>query len=290
MLDLWTSPLASSPPPSPPDPENHPDPSLSVTPIELLPSSSHDQNPQHLSHENENTLIEAEEGVRNEFDCVSSEDTEMQWEPVLTPTPSPDAARFKRLHNEILRLREHKHALKAKYHELGDIINETQERLNKRETRRQDLKEITQELAVAQRFLTTADSISQAEVVRALEALNEEIFQLTSILADKVQVDTQQYLPGQADAEFRGQIPRWMLGKESFLDVVAPRKLEDSLAIQIGWQAILSGCCRWWIASWDYSDEDLSLMYEGIASERKFIASFSRSGIAKIYAYDDKTN
>ncbi|KAJ3568181.1 hypothetical protein NP233_g5881 [Leucocoprinus birnbaumii] len=92
--------------------------------------------------------------------------------------------------------------------ELDDEIQEMRGKLERRNIQRKELKGITEELAVAQRFLSTADSLSQAEVVRAMEALNEEIFQLTSIAADKIQIQDQQYpteeeLDAEVDPRYR---------------------------------------------------------------------------------------
>ncbi|KAF5356747.1 hypothetical protein D9756_006682 [Leucocoprinus leucothites] len=154
--------------------------------------------------------------------------------------------------------------------ELEENIKETRMRLRRRETQRENLKGITEELAVAQRFLSTADSLSQAEVVRAMEALNEEILQLTSIAADKVQVEKRQLPPDSERAKLRSQIPEWVLGP-AFTDEVTLRKLDDVLAIQIGWQAIIVSQCSGLIHSWNFEDEniseDMDTMYKRIWSQ-----------------------
>jgi hypothetical protein len=61
-----------------------------------------------------------------------------------------------------------------------EIVN-LEKRIEERGNRQDEPERITKELAVVQRFLSTANSLSQAEVVRALEALNKKIFWLTSI-------------------------------------------------------------------------------------------------------------
>ncbi|KAF5354847.1 hypothetical protein D9756_005588 [Leucocoprinus leucothites] len=173
-----------------------------------------------------------------------------QSEPVSDPE-------LEQLQDEISCLYQIENELMERQKKLEDDIEETQMRLKRRETQREDLKEITEELAVAQRFLSTADSLSQAEVVRAMEALNEEIFQLTSIAADKVQVKNQR-LPSDGEmAKLRRQIPEWVLGP-AFMDEVTLRKLDDALAIQIGWQAILAARCSRLIRSWHFDDENVN--------------------------------
>ncbi|KXN92815.1 hypothetical protein AN958_05792 [Leucoagaricus sp. SymC.cos] len=115
--------------------------------------------------------------------------------------------------------------------------------------RREELKleQVTKELALAQRFLSTVDTVSEADVVRALEALNEEIFQLTSVVADEIQLEEAEPLSPDRLETLRSRITA--LGPV-FLDEVRDKHLENSLAIQIGWQAILVHWCSEIIDAW----------------------------------------
>lgn len=160
---------------------------------------------------------------------------------------------------------------------LESEIEQLQQKFTERERRRNngELKKLTKELAVAQRFLSTADSLSQAEVVRALEALNEEIFQLTSICADMIQVERKQFLDEKHRAHAH-QLLAPYLG-QGFLDTVVPMELEDSLAMQIGWQGILAMWCSDLIQAWVVEDsgaggtlnKDMRKIHEGVTSHSK---------------------
>lgn len=145
----------------------------------------------------------------------------------------------------------------------------------KQEIRAQDYERITKELAVAQKFLSTADSLSQTDVVRAAEDINEEIFQLTSILADKIQLADKR-LNAELQARFRGKISA--LGP-AFLDGIIPLQLDDPLAIQIGWQAILANWCCHIIKTWVLKDLDqeginkvINDVYQGILKQSKYFS------------------
>ncbi|KAF9444308.1 hypothetical protein P691DRAFT_350392 [Macrolepiota fuliginosa MF-IS2] len=182
----------------------------------------------------------------------------------------PDPA-LEGLENEVKRLEEVGRDIRRTTQELEDDIQKTKQRLTVREERRkqEELKRITNELAIAQRFLSTADSMSQAEVIRAMEALNEEIFQLTSIVADMVQVERQEFQPEERHRRFRERVS-WL--GPPFLDIVMAKKLDDALAIQIGWQACLSVWCCTIIQAWVAEDPESGLskgfrdIYGGIIS------------------------
>jgi len=187
-------------------------------------------------------------------------DPELALDPVL-----------EKLQNEILQLTQHKHRLMEKYKELDREIAEASNRMEKRMIQRADLKEITGELAVSQRFLSTADSLSEAEIIRDMEALNEEIFQLAAIAADKIHLHEQCYLTDEESAKYRERIDH-ILSPE-FMELVVSKKLQDTLAIQMGWQAILTRLCSSIIRKWDfknsYAGEDIRRMYKHIRSQSK---------------------
>jgi len=187
-------------------------------------------------------------------------DSELALDPIL-----------EKLQNEILQLHQHEHALMERYQELHQEITETRKRREKRKIQRTNLKKITSELAVSQRFLSTADSLSEAEIIRDMEALNEEIFQLAAIAADKIHLHEQHYLTDEESAKYREQIDH-ILSPES-MELVVFKKLQDTLAIQMGWQAILTRLCSVIIQKWDlensYFDKDIRYMYRDIRSQSK---------------------
>ena len=173
------------------------------------------------------------------------------------------------LRNEILQLTRHEHRLKEKDQELDREIAETSNRMEKRIIQRADLKKITDELAVSQRFLSMADSLSEAEIIRDMEALNEEIFQLAAIAADKIHLHEQRYLTDEESAKYRERIDD-ILSPE-FMELVVSKKLQDTLAIQMGWQAILTRSCSGIIRKWDFKNggEGIRRMYRHIRSQSK---------------------
>jgi hypothetical protein len=179
------------------------------------------------------------------------------------------------LEADIRDLREARQELATRYSEIKFEITSVKDRLGVREARRRELEEITGELDIAQRFLCTADGLSQTEVVRATESLNEEIFQLTSIVADQLPVKGRN-LP---DVDFRRLIlERSILLKmmDPYSKIIIPLSLDDPLAIQIGWQTILVRVCFDIITAWEIEDffcgradlnSALQATYQGIQSE-----------------------
>lgn len=180
---------------------------------------------------------------------------------------------------EVQRLREVDSELQARSVELEKEIKRMERKLQDRENQREGLKDVTKQLAVAQRFLSTADSLSQAEAVRAMEALNEEIFQLTSIVADRVQIEEKKRLSNEEEVAILEHSPL-LSGLRAFLDIVVPKQLEDTLAIQIGWQAILVPWCSDIIQAWVVEDlshgrgvnSGMQTMYQAILSESERVS------------------
>jgi hypothetical protein len=129
--------------------------------------------------------------------------------------------------------------------ELREEISHLDKKLKDRESQRRVFKETSKELGLAQKFLCTADSLSQGEAVREMERLNDEILQLTSIMAYEYLQIGEKRLPtreGQAILLNRSPLLR-KLGK--CLDMIMAENLSDTSAMQIGWQTIL--------AHWSYN-------------------------------------
>lgn len=186
--------------------------------------------------------------------------------------PDPELGQ---LENELQELRGTEKALNESFEGLEEAIETMEQKLSKREGQREELERITKELAIAQKFLSTADSLSQAEIVRAMESLNEEIFQLTSILAEKVQVTQRQLQDPERLKMFRQRVLAFG-ALAPFLEVVENKHLDDVTAIQIGWQAILVHWCSELIRAWVVGDSDTGELnkmfgdiYKGIISECK---------------------
>jgi len=200
-----------------------------------------------------------------------------RWKQLKDSDPKPDP-KLEKLQNEILQLHQLEHGLMERYRELDQEITETKQRLKRRRAQRVDLKKITGELAVAQRFLSTADSLSEAEVIRDMEALNEEIFQLAAIAADKVQVQEQCFPTDEESTRYKEKIDH-ILGPE-FIELVVTKKLQDVLAIQMGWQAILTHLCSYMIQVWYFKDrcvdQDISRMYRNMRSQSEAYYAFPK--------------
>ncbi|XP_006460482.1 hypothetical protein AGABI2DRAFT_192179, partial [Agaricus bisporus var. bisporus H97] len=195
--------------------------------------------------------------------------------------PMPPLRSITQLESDVQDLRNARNELEARRSEIHVEIRAVKDRLDERDLRRQELKRITEELNIAQRFLSTADGLSQTEVVRAMESLNEEIFQLTSIVADQLSVKERR-IPDSRFAKSilkRSPLLRTM---DPYFEIVMSISIDDPLAIQIGWQAILVQACSNIISAWEVEDlfcgtgelhDTLQNMYKGIQSENDHAVS-----------------
>lgn len=164
---------------------------------------------------------------------------------------------------------------KSESRELRKEISHLDKKLKDREGQRRKLREISKELELAQKFLSTADSLSQADAVREMERLNEEILQLTSIMAYEYLQIGEKKLPtkkGQGFLLRRSPLIRKLGGS---LDLIMAENLVDTSAIQIGWQSILvHWCCNliqeWVLEHMDFDFDSCFLnMYQYISSKSK---------------------
>ncbi|EKM81361.1 hypothetical protein AGABI1DRAFT_113016 [Agaricus bisporus var. burnettii JB137-S8] len=139
---------------------------------------------------------------------------------------------------------------KSESRELRKEISHLDKKLKDRESQRRKLREISKELELAQKFLSTADSLSQADAVREMERLNEEILQLTSIMAYEYLQIGEKKLPtkkGQGILLRRSPLIRNLGGS---INLIMAENLVDTSAIQIGWQSILVNWCSNLIQEW----------------------------------------
>ncbi|KAF7782861.1 hypothetical protein Agabi119p4_2237 [Agaricus bisporus var. burnettii] len=195
--------------------------------------------------------------------------------------PVPSHRSIIQLESDVQDLRNARKELDARYSEIQFEIRAVKDRLDERDLRRQELKGITEELNIAQRFLSTADGLSQTEVVRAMESLNEEIFQLTSIVADQLSVKERRIPDSRFAKSILKQSPL-LKTMDPYFEIIMSVSLDDPLAIQLGWQTILVQVCFHIISAWEVEDlfcgtgelhNTLQNMYEGIQSENDHAVS-----------------
>ena len=130
------------------------------------------------------------------------------------------------------------------------------------------------ELAGAQTFLSTADTISVSEVVDKVTALNEEIFQAAAYLGDCVRCSSRRYnnlIPEDKDKAYR--ITKRIL-KDGLTGLLERQRREDwpisFLLVQVTVQTLLVEDCRAAICSWYQSNstvnKSLQEMYDNICT------------------------
>ena len=116
----------------------------------------------------------------------------------------------------------------------------------------------TKELTLAQQFLTTADSISGADVIRLVEKLNGEILQCAADLADKLPPHVQNDVATEADVSDQRTMAAAKIRELTGEPVVrllraAPSMEDPSMAVQIAVQACLVSCCHDFVSFWHCS-------------------------------------
>lgn len=107
----------------------------------------------------------------------------------------------------------------------------------------------TLELKGAQSFLTTADTLSGAEVLSMVEELNGEILQTAAFMADSFDFRELKTCPGDGRTIAHTRTKE-VLGS-TMLDLLRSiRHSEDPLVVQIALQASMTGFARWIITIW----------------------------------------
>ena len=196
------------------------------------------------------------------------QDTDERRKRLSTLEKDLDAARHQ---NQVLVDRTK--ALSARNHELeGEIQRAKMERLQVAEL----LAVRTSELKGAQAFLTKADQLSGADVIKLVEDLNGEIMQTAATLAEELPLE----LKGNTQSNGKD------LESEDFVeaytraeDVIGPRLAEllrttdhneDPIMIQIALQASMSAYTHWIVSSWCFeSPEDEHMLSEIYARVRE---------------------
>jgi len=141
--------------------------------------------------------------------------------------------------NEARMLKGESHQLKLKHAQTLELL----------ETR-------TSELKGAQAFLTKADSLSGADIIGMIEALNSEILQTAAFMAESFEFDEQKAGAGEESEELQEACA-------SVTELLGPRLVqllrsmdhhEDPILIQIALQAGMSAFAEWLISSWYFEN------------------------------------
>jgi hypothetical protein len=107
----------------------------------------------------------------------------------------------------------------------------------------------TSELKGAQSFLTTADSLSGAEVSSMVEGLNAEILQAAAFMVDSFTFGRVGTTPGKVSTTARTRMES-ILGPTVLRLLGSVRHCEDPLVVQIALQACMANFGKWAIAAW----------------------------------------
>ncbi|PPQ91154.1 hypothetical protein CVT25_003059 [Psilocybe cyanescens] len=151
----------------------------------------------------------------------------------------------------------------------------------------------TAELKGTHAFLTKADQLSGADVIKLVEGLNAEIMQTAAVLAEELEIEAKEDLRGEVDiaanelkkkVEVEEDAAKLESDdmKEAFMrteEIVGPRMAEllktsehheDPILIQIALQASMAAYTHWIVSSWCFeSPEDEHMLSEIYARVRE---------------------
>ncbi|KIM76592.1 hypothetical protein PILCRDRAFT_34404, partial [Piloderma croceum F 1598] len=111
----------------------------------------------------------------------------------------------------------------------------------------------TSELKGAQAFLTKADSVAGADVVRMVEGLDAEILQTAAFMADHFVFDGGKQDMNDEVHEAVGRLGE-LLGPRMVDLLGSTDHAHDPTLIQLACQATIAAYCRYIIVSWDFDD------------------------------------
>lgn len=144
-------------------------------------------------------------------------------------------------------------------------------------TERQQTQELlesrTAELKGAQAYLTKADQLSNAEVVKLVEALNVEILQTAAAVAEELaiaekNIDADAKEQESDDTRHAYARTEEMIGSRATELLKASEHHEDPILVQIAIQASFARYTHWMISSWAFESPDdeqmLSEIYERV--------------------------
>lgn len=138
----------------------------------------------------------------------------------------------------------------------------------------QELLELrTAELKGAQAYLTKADQLSNAEVVKLVETLNAEILQIAAAIAEELSISEKNIdvdAKEQESDDMRHAYARTeeMIGSRATELLKVSEHHEDPILVQIAIQASFARYTHWMISSWAFESPDdeqmLSEIYERV--------------------------
>ena len=156
--------------------------------------------------------------------------------------------------------------LEGKSVELKNLRNELQHSQTKHDELTTLLEARTRELKAAQVYLTKADTLSGAEVIALLDALNVEILQTSAFISDSYDFARQ---PAHADErkEASSRISE-LMGSTLTQLLSTVLHSEDPLLVQIALQGATVEFSRWIIMTWDFdglqAEQPLAEIYNDI--------------------------
>ncbi|KAF8638106.1 hypothetical protein AX17_002446 [Amanita inopinata Kibby_2008] len=116
----------------------------------------------------------------------------------------------------------------------------------------------TSELKAAQAFLTTADKLSNFDVIKLVEALNAEILQTAALVADAFTFETKGGKETVQSDDMEEAIARATetVGPRMVRLLMLSEHSEDPILVQIAIQGGLCAYAQWIIASWYFEGPD----------------------------------
>ena len=130
----------------------------------------------------------------------------------------------------------------------------------------------TAELKGAQAFLTKADILSGAEVIKLVEALNGEIMQTAAVMAEAFAIEEKK-VEANGESEEMGKIyarAGEIVGYRMAEMLKTSEHHEDPILVQMGLQTAMVGYSHWVISSWCFeSPEDERMLGEVYARVRE---------------------
>ncbi|KAH7912710.1 hypothetical protein BJ138DRAFT_1003876 [Hygrophoropsis aurantiaca] len=124
----------------------------------------------------------------------------------------------------------------------------------------------TRELKGAQAFLTKADSLSGADVIKLVEGLNSEILQTAAFISDSFDFDRSQ-ANAEEMKEASSRISE-LMGATMTRYITTMKHGDDPLIVQIALQAAMVEFTRWMAMTWDYdslqAEQPLAEIYNDI--------------------------
>ena len=131
----------------------------------------------------------------------------------------------------------------------------------------------TAELKGSQSFLTKADILSGAEVIKLVEALNGEIMQTAAVMAEAFIIEEKRLEAKNGESEEMGKVyarASEIVGHRMAEMLRMSQHHEDPILVQMGLQTAMVGYSHWVISSWCYeSPEDERMLGEVYARVRE---------------------